>query len=1325
MTNNKILIRGTGVFLLLLLPFFCKANISEKFRHYHVIDGLSGTDVTSICENENFLWIATTDGLNRFDGRNFKVFKKDAANENSISENNIETLMFDSRGLLWIGLKTGGVDVYDPRKDRFTPIVRFTKGELPNRVIAIFEDSEHNIWLGSWGNGIYKLTPENGQELAFRSENHFEGYIVSAITEIPEGYIRIGTYTGYCIYNLSNGTWNDIGLEDLVITSFLQTDEKNKLWCSTWGKGLIEINWEEYTPENIHIKYIYDDDIYAIYRLAGNKNKTLYLGTWGEGLMTWDSRTSSFHSMREDSFSSPLIYALYEDKNNRLWIGTYGDGLYCYDSSDKGIAFIPADEKYKLPTSVGNMVSIGNNSFLSGTLGSGFYLCNLKEGNIIHKYYAPSGRAYENNALALYVDKEIVIAGHDGAGLLYNSVEEVHKPEAGFKSFNAPHLEKVTAIFKGSDNRIWLGTKQDGLMSVQYDSEKGILDHFTAYDILGPDEITGFVQQDSRYMWIASHGGLFLFDMKTNRLKEEKGLISSEMIYCIEKDKKNNCLWIGSSVGISRMNLDGKYLPEQSFPPELVPRGTVKDMVLDEDNNLWFVVAGKIFCYVEKENNVREIDISALNGRPAISCTMTEVAGMPYLLFGSTNDFILVNPATVFSGNPDTKVVFTELQIDHRTVNVGEKVYGKVVLEEETEYTSSLRLSYRCKWISFVMSETNNAVWKTNFQYRISGFSDTWQYLDITYPITFSQLNPGEYTLQLRTFDGENETLPRWSMHISISYPWWRSAWFYAGLILMGLSIIIATFLLIRRHYKKRQLQRLSEMEKKKKEELLQEKESFFAGLSHDLTTPFSLIIAPTNDLLHDEKLEKPVKEKLEIIGKNAIFLSDLFSTILDLKRAETNNKELKEKQIEVVSFIRIITNAFEYLAGSRNIDLSFRSEIPALSILIDNIKLERIVYNLLSNAIKFTPDGGKISVEIKHSGENMLSISITDTGPGIEERNREKVFEKFYRESKYIQDEKSKGLGLGLYIVRQFVSLLNGEIEVDSAKEKGTRITICLRPNIVEEVPVSEPDVSEIKPGDKESEKTTLLIVEDNDELRNYLETKLSGQFRVISAINGEEALKVIDENLPEIVISDVMMPGMDGLTLTEKIKSNPLYADIFVVLLTALSSSEDERKGYKAGADIYLKKPFDSETLLNQIVNISNTRLRRRQQLLHQLASPSNNEIELNSKDEFLRRAMKVVEEHLMDADFKIDEFASEMNLSKTVLHRKFKVVTGQTPNQFIRLVRLRNAAGMLLNSDLTIAEIAYLTGFNQSHYFIKCFKEVYNETPNNYKKLRMKNS
>jgi len=476
--------------------------------------------------------------------------------------------------------------------------------------------------------------------------------------------------------------------------------------------------------------------------------------------------------------------------------------------------------------------------------------------------------------------------------------------------------------------------------------------------------------------------------------------------------------------------------------------------------------------------------------------------------------------------------------------------------------------------------------------------------------------------------------------------------------------------------------------------------------------TPFSLIIAPANDLLREKGLPEDKMEKVKIISKNASFLSDIFSSMLDLKRVEKIEAEIREDTIELVSFCGIIVNAFDYLAQSKNISLEFTTETDKINVLVDTVKVERIFYNLLSNALKYTPNNGMVHVSLAIKNNESFVLKIVDNGMGIDKRNLVKVCDKFYQ-VKSSNNENTGGLGLGLYIVRKFVDILGGELIIDSELGKGTSINVCLPLKCAEKM---------IETDDKRDsvEFPSILLVEDNNELLSYLKKKLSAFFQVTTATNGVEALEFVRKEYPEIVISDIMMPEMDGLELCRTIKSTPLSSDIFVVLLSAKTSTEDELHGYKAGADFYMKKPFDSDILIKQILNVYHTRQQRKKQIINDLLSSSNQgNGNFISKDEFLGKAIKVVERHIMDENFKIEEFASEMNVSKTVLHRKFKSILGETPNTFIRNFRLFKAANLLKTGDLTVAEIAFLTGFSQSHYFIKCFKELFHDTPKNYRK------
>ena len=1300
------------LFLLVILffPIFASA---QELKHYDIIDGLSSIEVTDFAENKNFLWIATCDGLNRFDGENFKIYKR----ENGLTENNIETLFFDSEGFLWIGLKTGGVDIYDPQKEKFSHLNQFISEKVPSRVITIMEDSGKNIWLGTWEEGLYKLTPDTISkkgERRYKTEIHYPGYIVSSIIEKPVGYIRVGTYFGAFVYNLNTNSWIDSNQKDKAITGFLDMGEDNSLWCSTWNSGLLKISWNPESPEKMNFEKQYTGDKFkSIFRIIKGGKSKIYLGTWGEGLKIFDyNNPQNLTILQNKSSNASLINCLFQDRYNNIWIGTYGGGIYKFDSTDKGIKHFP--KASKLPAPATSLASFGKNQILVGTQGDGVFLCNLTTGTLTPKLNNTRNGEFTNYILSLYADEKIVLAGHDGSGLPY--IVRNDDSNTGFRNFLANRqLEKITAYFVGKDGRIWIGSKQDGLMSVRLNRDNQTIEDFEHYDSFGRVEITGFANYDNSHIFISSHYGLFLFNTTTNKIDDKGEIVLNEIVYKIEKDIKNNCLWVGTSTRLMKLLLDHPdsiiYNP---FPDNLLPQGSIRALTLDNNNNLWFSIGERLFCLIDNEKKIREINPDLLGNHAILSGIPASFDHEQNLVFGTTDNLILIEPEKVLNQPDLSKIVFTGLQIDHRKIDVGEKVFGKEIIKSATEYISSLKLSYQCRWISLSFAETGLDFFKNKYQYRINGFSDSWQYLDLTNPITFSHFNPGNYTFEIRKYNIGDKFPVCWSLNITITPPWWNTTWFY--ILILFVILLISTLIsrAIFLHYKRKHLLKLKAIEKQKQEELLKEKESFFIGLSHDLLTHFSLILAPANDLLRDSTDESSRKEKLEIISRNTTFLSDIFGTILDFKRVELSDNQLKEINVELVSFSHIVLNAFKYLARSRKISLTFHSEIENLNVLTDNIKVERILYNLISNAIKYTPDGGTVSLTLEYAEPNQVLYIVKDNGVGMEEANHTLIFEKFYREPEKPGKDNPQGLGLGLYIVYKFVEILGGTIRLNSAPGKGTEIQVELPVKIN----LTEKQDTENEQSAISEDLSTILIVEDNDQMREYIQKKLAPNFNVITSVNGQKALDKIEKYLPEIIITDIMMPGMDGLTLCQKIKENNRYADIFVVILTAKTATDDELEGYKKGADIYIKKPFDAEILLNQMVNIHTTRQRRKSQLLSNLFSKDNNEIVFDPKETFLKHSMQVIDEHLMDTDFDMDTFADEMNMSKTVLHRKFRLLVGQTPNQFIRLVRLRKSVDLLRNSEHTIAEIAYLTGFNQSHYFIKCFREVYNETPKSFR-------
>ena len=533
-------------------------SVAQEAIHYTTMNGLSGIDVTAICENENFLWIATNDGLNRFDGKTFKIYRSDSTTKNSLTENNIETLMFDSNGLLWIGLKTGGVDIFNPRKNKFTHISEVVK-DYPQRVISIYEDSRGNIWLGSWEEGLYQLIPTKSGELSYQVTKHYPRNIVSSIVEKPAGKLWIGTYYGYFLYDIEQK--KDIKLDGnhYAVTQFLDTGEKNALWFSTWEDGLCKVEWDEMFSV-VTKKAVSKDqgDIYRIFPFADNK---LYLGTWGDGVKLTDMQSHVFPESLP--INAPVILSFFRDRYNKLWIGTYGTGLYCLNDKQRGISNLSPINDKKAAAYV--LKEFDNQNLLLGTQGDGLYLYDLKK-----RYFHPlsmknTGSFFHQYILSLYKDGEVLVVGNDDTGIQYAPLNGNNADNFHLRTYYVDkNFGKVTSIFRSSDSIFWIGTKQFGLYSMKFDPINETFTERVHYDSFGMDEITGFAETADNKIWVSSHSGIYLFNPMTRKAQKiEKNI--SEMVYSLADDRKNNCLWLGTSGGLRRLDYSGEIKVEPPF----------------------------------------------------------------------------------------------------------------------------------------------------------------------------------------------------------------------------------------------------------------------------------------------------------------------------------------------------------------------------------------------------------------------------------------------------------------------------------------------------------------------------------------------------------------------------------------------------------------------------------------------------------------------------------------------------------------------------------------------------------------------------------------
>lgn len=1274
--------------------------LSQEVRHYMPSDGLSGIDVSSVCETEYFLWVATNDGLCRFDGKNFRVYRS-SDRRNDLTSNNIEVIMTDSAGRLWIGLKTGGVDIFNPRTEEFTSIADVI-GDFPQRVISIYEDSRHDIWLGTWEEGVWQLIPKKkGGKETFDIVRHYDRNIVSSIIERPQGKLWIGTYYGLFLYDMAAGRDIPIGDNHFSVTQILDTGEEGSLVFSSWTEGLSRISWDADFDVSFDPAVSHKDG--NVYCLAPSSQGKYYLGTWGEGIRVSDL-SSGTEGEPPFKINAPVVQCFFRDRNKRLWIGTYGTGLFCVEDTPGGVSNIPS--VCHNDSAIYAMEDLSNGEVLIGSQGEGLFIYDAGKKE---ETRVSSGRGqsfFSKNILSIYKDDDLLLVGNDDNGLLYSSSGNVSRNIKWDTFLIDKNFGKITAIFRDYGGRFWLGTKQNGVYSCLF--KDGKFTDVRRSELFGTDEITGFIQKDPGHLWVSTHRGIYLFDESKDSVDYVQ---NTDIIYKMCKGRDDGTIWLGTSNGLRRLEVGDSIRIEEPTFDKMLPNGAIRDLCIDDGGNLWFSVSNGIFCYKQDADVLKQIQLGNNYSELYYSAAPIKYDGITYICFGGTDNLLAVNPELALNQPDDTKIILTELQLDHQKVDVGQKIHGTVILREAPEYVGSITIPRTCKWIGLSFTEYASNSYNSYFEYNVDGFSDKWQYLDVSKPLSFSQLPSGEYSLNIRSMSGGADLkAPILTLKLIIPKPWWKTNLFYAGLVLFILLSLFVMWRIIRDHYRKRQAEYQEELKKQEDEALLKEKEDFFTQMSHDLMTPLSLVIAPVKDMLREESTLPDQREKLSIVSRNAEFLSNLFSSILDFKRTELSADSSCERNVEIVSFVKVVSNAFDYSMRDKDISLTVVSDVASLDASIDTVKLERILYNIIGNAIKYTGDGGKIGVSIRHYADGgKFSIAITDNGVGIEGDNLKRIFDKFYRADR--KDER-KGLGLGLYTSLRFAKTMGGDISVDSECGNGTTFIVTL--------PLKSPQTPAVPDSDAQDTDFGILIVEDNVEMREYLRKKISSKFYVAVASDGQEALEYIKANLPEIVISDVMMPKMDGLALCSEIKSMPDSSDIFVILLSAKTSIEDEINGYKSGADFYMKKPFDPDMLLNQISNVYNTARNARSQTISGLMSPQSAE-EFNPKNEFVGKAIKVADDNLSNELFCTDDFARELNLSKTVLHRKFKLYIGDSPNNFIKRLRLKKAAEMLLSTGLTVSEIAYTNGFSQAHYFIKCFKELYGVTPKKYRENR----
>jgi len=1371
------------------IPF---ANLTTK-------DGLSNNKVISILQDKTgFLWFGTEDGLNRFDGYEFKVYRNNPADSNSISGNNIWSLFEDEEGNIWIGTKSGDLNRYDPNKEIFKHWKIRSSAVRENSITAIYKSTKDIIWIGTYQTGLYSFNVKNDELENWNykpdDKKSISNNFITSIIEDTSGYLWISTYNGLNKFNpgKNHGYFlkfyyeqrNANSLSSNLIWSITKSeDDSNLFWIGT-ANGLVSLDIRKniftripFTTEN---SSQFGNSVASIVEEKINNQTILWISTYG-GLVHLNlenGESSRFIKRKNDPFSliSNEINYVIKDCSEVIWLATE-NGLSSF--SKKAMKFNNFfgqigidrfDELQKM--NVKSAIQDSDGSLIFGTSNGVYSLINSGKQLKIKNYRSSE----KTNVWSLVKGiNNVTWIGTYGQGL-----EQLNLKNGTIKNlviesptFKTSAFDYLKSLFYDENNNLWIGFWGGGLGKL--DPETGnykiwITEPENPKSISHNDVWAIHKDQKGR-LWIGTNGGgLNLFEDndggKFHRwidILDKTKQLSSNSIYtiCESLHGKNinenggTVLWVGTSNGLNKIlihnssdlyNLRLLKIEVKSFSTkDGLSDNSIKSIIEDKNGDLWIGTnSGISFFDAAKNSFINFTNSDGVIGSEFNSgSALYSKEGMMY--FGSADGLNVFNPNHIKQSEFTPPIVITDFQIFNQPV----KVNGDSPLRESILSTKEIILSYSQNVFSFQFSALDyNSPQSIQYAYMMEGFDKDWIYSGERRFITYTNLDAGTYSFKVKATNsdgiwGENIK----SISVTVNQPWWRTGWAY---IIYSLLIVVGIFTARKIEANRTRLRnelKMREFEAKKQKELENLKSRFFANLSHEFRTPLTLIRGPIDELISGNAADNQ-GEYFELIKRNSEKLQELIDQLLELTQLENAAIPLKAKQEDLINILRGSLHSFDSLSRDKGIKISIKSEFDKLICWIDRDKLEKIVNNLLSNAFKFTSAGGEISINIfceTNKKSEFAVVRISDTGIGIEQDKLKNIFDRFYQ----VDDSTRKkygGSGIGLALVKELVDLHKWDIEVKSELGKGTEFYL--------RIPLSEAYLQE---GEKEYEqgsdrekseavllstdklnqesiekeivqelaekqrllsaKPLILIVEDSEDVRLYLTGLLKNDYNLKEAFDGEDGIRKATELMPDLIISDVMMPSMDGFEFCKKIKSDWETSHIPVILLTAKASAESKIEGLETGADDYLTKPFSSKELSVRIKNL----LEQRKKLHYKFSKEIKVEpasIAINSLDnEFLEKAFAVAQKNLSNTGFSSEMFAKEMFVSRSQLHRKLISVTGQGPGEFLRTFRLKKSATLILERKLSITQIAFEVGFSSPSHFTKAFRQQFNCLPTEF--------
>ncbi|WP_300600104.1 hybrid sensor histidine kinase/response regulator transcription factor [Niabella sp.] len=1316
------------------------------FNHLTSENGLSNNSVLSITQDaQGFIWLGTSNGLNRYDGSQIKTYMA-GDDQSGLSSNNIIALFRDSRQQLWAG-SSAGLNHYNDEKDNFEKI-RLPVA-APVAINCIFEDRRQRLWIGT-SKGLFALTGKKREKITCfvtPDKQNLAGSMIKTVFQDQAGNIWIGSTTGlvrmwetgdrYYYESFRYHPANPKTLSSDNISAICE-DRAHRLWVGTQNSGLnlydpLTKTFTRFIKNHNPQGLIHDN----IRTLMLQNDSALWIGTQ-EGLSVLNTHTGRMVSFQNDganpkSLSQNSIYSLYRDANGSVWIGTYFGGANRVDAFTTGFGVLHNDgSRNAIPNNVVSSILEDRNTDLwIGTEGGGLVLYNRRNGqfSVFKNDGNDPGSIASNLVKVVYIDKQgyIWCGTHGGglnvldpathsfrhylykpgdvesAGLEITSLEEDDQgrfwlaTNAGIRIFNKSGLQleplpvtvidkklsqlSTNKIYKDRDGWIWMGGLS-GLFTVQGNQ---------LHTINGSIPVNTFLEDTAGNIWAGSRNGTLIFYDKKKKVLSQFIVLSgtSRNIVGILQDGRG-FLWLGTDQGLMR------------FDP--ATKAVLSYTVADG-------LAGREFNY---------------------NAYLKDSKGTFY--FGGYRGITYFFPNQIQVNQYQAPLVFTNLRLNNADVHIGA---SDGLLQQNISHTSQIYFKHdqnlftiNFALLNFIKSNKNR------YSYKLAGFDKDWKQVR-TPAATYTNLPPGDYTFSVRGANNDGLWTQPVSMKIIVWPPFWRTWWAYTIYLLLfiGVLFFIMRFLFLRALLNK-------------EEELHQVKLNFFTNVSHEIRTHLALIMAPVEKLLEVNQSDQFTTQQITQIKNNSNRLLKLVSELMDFRKAESDHLKLKVKKQDLIAFLQEIYASFSELSLSKSIQISLTHDTETALLYFDEKQLEKVFFNLLANAFKFTPEGGRIMVSV-HRRETTTEIQVADTGRGIAAPYLSKLFTNYYQVADHgIQNT---GYGLGLALSKKITELHGGTIRVEStpatANSEGyTCFFVTLHngkkhfenngyvsileqqvPTVFrsEELSLAKADPNTTNPLLPASRQYTILVVEDNPELRALVCQQLEPGYYIQQAADGLQGWAMATESIPDLIISDVMMPNLNGMELCARLKTDPRTSHIPVIMLTAKSTQTDQVAGLEHGADIYISKPFSAKILELHIRNLLETRKKLQQRTIREftlraapVALPEGTIVERNKIDsDFLTTIIEFIDHHLEDADFGVEKLSRKVGMSAPILYKKLRALTNMSVNEFIKTRRFKKAAELILQKELTINEVSYAVGYDDRKYFSREFKKYFGVAPSDF--------